>query len=135
MPDTKNEIDANDYIEAAYDKPDVIDEDIRETMNEDIAHAPQDTNSLIERLDEHNSTSPALSGGDVDADWEDANDSGEESFAGSNPTPDQDNVEENAAAMGLSYEDNEEIGVEEKVGKRDEDRWELREASKEGDMI
>ena len=40
---------------------------------------------LIEKLRDHHSTSPALSGGDVDAAWEDA-DVGEESVGGENPT-------------------------------------------------
>jgi hypothetical protein len=54
----------------------------------------------IEKMIEHHSTSPKLSGGDVDAAWEDA-DVGEESVGGGNPTPDQSIVEELGEAMGL----------------------------------
>jgi hypothetical protein len=86
---------------------------------------------LIEKLLEHHSTSPALSGGDVDAAWEDA-DVGEESVGGGNPTPDQSIVEELGEAMGLTYEDNEPLRTTEKVAARDQHRWELDPASSEG---
>jgi hypothetical protein len=86
---------------------------------------------LIEKLREHHSTSPVLSGGDVDAAWEDA-DVGEESVGGGNPTPDQDVVEELGKAVGLIYEDGEPLHTTEKVEARDEHRWELDPASSEG---
>ena len=82
---------------------------------------------LIEKLREHHSTSPALSGGDVDAAWEDA-DVGEEE----NPTPDQSVVEELGKAVGLIYEDGEPLHTTEKIEARDEHRWELDPASSEG---
>jgi len=84
----------------------------------------------IDRLEENTDRSPALSGGDLDAAWEDS-DVGEESVGGGNPTPDQSDVEELGEAMGLTYEDNESLGGEEKLEKRDEDRWELDPASAE----
>ena len=43
---------------------------------------------------EHTESSPALTGGDVDADWEDAYAVGDEAPGGDNPTPDQDIVDE-----------------------------------------
>src|SRR5712691_3387279 len=45
---------------------------------------------MRERLDEHHETSPALTAGDVDADWESAATVGDEAPGGDNPTPDQD---------------------------------------------
>ena len=86
---------------------------------------------LIEKLREHHATSPALSGGDVDAAWEDA-DVGEESVGGGNPTPDQSIVDELGQAMGLNYEDGEPLHTTEKLEARDEHRWELDPASSEG---
>ena len=84
----------------------------------------------LDKLEENTDSSPALSGGDVDAAWEES-DVGEESVGGGNPTPDQSVVEELGEAMGLTYEDNEPLGGEEKLEKRDEDRWELNPASAE----
>jgi hypothetical protein len=86
---------------------------------------------LIDKLREHHSTSPELSGGDIDAAWEDA-DVGEESVGGENPTPDQDIVEELGKAVGLTYEDNEPLHTSEKIKARDQSRWELDPASSEG---
>lgn len=75
--------------------------------------------------------SPALSGGDVDAAWDQADASGEETVGGSNPTPDQDVVEELGKAVGLIYQDNEPLDTTEKVGERDRHRWELDPGSSE----
>lgn len=86
---------------------------------------------LIEKLGERNSTSPALSGGDIDAAWEDAA-VGEESVGGENPTPDQDIVEELGIAVGVIYEDGEPLHTTEKIEARDEHRWELNPASSAG---
>jgi len=111
-------------------------EAIQDFMNEEIAHAPQAPNELKERLRQHHSSSPADSGGDIDAAWEEVNSSGSEAFGGHNPTPDQSDVEENAHAMGIDFQDNEPLDILEKMEKRDRDRFELDESSKgEGDMI
>jgi len=115
-----------------YEQEEPADETIKEFMDEEIAHVPQAPNELTERLSEHHSTSPADSGGDIDADWEGSNDDGAESFGGHNPTPDQSDVEENAHAYGIDFEDNEPLDFVEKMEKRDRDRFELNENSKTG---
>jgi hypothetical protein len=73
---------------------------------------------------------PRLSGGDVDAGWDQA-DSGEETVGGSSPTPDQDQVDELGAALGVTYSDTEPLHTTEKLEKRDDTRWELDPASAE----
>ena len=119
-----------------YEKEPAPDEAIKEFMDEEIAHAPQAPNELIERLHEHHSTSPADSGGDIDAEWEGANDDGAEAVGGHNPTPDQSDVEENAHAYGIDFQDNEPLDLIEKMEKRDRNRFELDENSKDkGNMI
>jgi hypothetical protein len=72
-----------------------------------------------------------LSGGDVDVDVEDAFFTGEEAPGGDNPTPDQDIVDDIGKALGVEYEDNEELKGADKIGKRDKHRWELDPASSE----
>ncbi len=79
----------------------------------------------------HNETSPALTGGDVDADWEDAYAVGDEAPGGDNPTPDQDRVDDIGRALGIQYADNEELKASDKIAKRDKHRWELDPASAE----
>jgi hypothetical protein len=86
---------------------------------------------LRERFDEHTETSPALTGGDVDADWESAYSVGDEAPGGDNPTPDQDIVDDIGRAVGVEYQDNEELKGERKIAERDKHRWELDPASSE----
>ena len=80
---------------------------------------------------EHTETSPAITGGDVDADWEDAYAVGDEAPGGDNPTPDQDRVDDIGRALGVEYQDNEELKGADKITKRDKHRWELDPASSE----
>ena len=126
-------------MEFAYfsNDPDYVpNPEIEKFMEEEILRAPKDPELLAHRIRDNTAASPRDSGGDLDANWEDVNESGSESVAGDNPTPDQSNVEENALAVGVSFEDNEELDFEEKIEKRDRDRYELDESSKgEGDMI
>ena len=73
----------------------------------------------------------AVTGGDVDVDAENAYFTGEEAPGGDNPTPDQDVVDEIGKAIGLEYQDDEELKSGDKVEKRDKHRWELDPASSE----
>jgi hypothetical protein len=86
---------------------------------------------LRERYDKHTETSPALTGGDVDADWESAYSTGDEAPGGDNPTPDQNNVDDIGLALGVEYEDNEELEGADKIVERDRHRWEDDPASSE----
>jgi len=86
---------------------------------------------LRNSIHEHTGMTPALTGGDVDADWENAYFSGDEAPGGDNPTPDQEVVEEIGRALGVEYHDNEELQGADKVEKRDKNRWELDPASSE----
>ena len=114
--------------------PDFVpDPEIEEFMEEEIARAPKDPEQLAQRLRNNTSASPSDAGGDPDAAWEGVNDDGTESVAGDNPTPDQSLVEENANAVGVSFEDNEELDVLDKIERRDRHRFELDPRSKTED--
>jgi len=86
---------------------------------------------LVEKLLEHTETGPTMTGGDLDADWQGAYSSGNEAPGGENPTPDQAGVDENGKALGIHYEDNEELKLGEKEAGRDRHRWERNPASAE----
>jgi len=78
------------------------------------------------RVDENlrrHSKMAALTGGDVDADIESAYFSGDEAPGGDNPTPDQSDVDEIGHAVGVEYQDNEELKSTEKIDERDRHRW------------
>ena len=84
---------------------------------------------LREKLHEHTSSSPALTAGDIDADWESAEAVGDEAPGGDNPTPDQDVVDEIGKALGVEYDDDEELLGGDEIRARDKKRWELDPAS------
>jgi hypothetical protein len=121
---------AEDFEYLSNDPDFVPDPEIEEFMEEEISRAPKDPELLAHRLRNNTAASPRDAGGDLDAAWEDVNDSGSETVAGDNPTPDQSIVEENAQAMGVSFEDNEELEFLEKIERRDRDRFELDPRSK-----
>jgi hypothetical protein len=85
---------------------------------------------MAESLREHPGMG-GVTGGDPDADVEQAYFSGEEAPGGDNPTPDQDIVDDIGKALGVEYEDNEELKASDKVIERDRHRWELDPASSE----
>jgi hypothetical protein len=82
-------------------------------------------NDLVAQLQRHTETSPALTAGDVDADWQDAYAGGDEAPGGDNPTPDQGRVDLIGKALGVEYADEEELLGGEELSDRDEHRWEL----------
>jgi uncharacterized protein DUF6335 len=72
---------------------------------------------------------PKITAGDLDANWANAQFSGDESAVSSSPTPEGNVVEEIGAAMGVTYADDEELKIGEKEESRDQHRWELDPAS------
>lgn len=112
-----------------YENEDVPDQAVDAGRKKEIENVPQAPAELQERLNEHHASSPADSGGDIDASWEEVNTSGSEAVFGHNPTPDQSDVEANAHAMGINCEDREPLDLKGKMDKRDEDRPELEQES------
>ena len=86
---------------------------------------------MAEARQQHSGMGQAIAGGDLDVDVEDAYFTGEEAPGGDNPTPDQDIVDDIGKALGVQYEDNEELKAVDKVSQRDRNRWELDPASAE----
>ncbi len=85
--------------------------------------------NLAARLRDDSSADPTITAGDLDANWANAQFSGDETPVGSSPTPDQGVVDEIGTAMGIQYADGEELKVGEKEEERDKHRWELDPAS------
>lgn len=84
---------------------------------------------LATELREDGLADPIVTGGDLDANWANAQFSGDETPTGSSPTPDQGGVDDVAASMGITYAADEELKVGEKERSRDKKRWELDPAS------
>jgi len=115
----------------ADEKPDRNSDGIDDTLEPAIPDVAAGSRALRARLRDNTSTSPELSGGDIDASWEMAESQGDEAVAGSMSTPDQNVVEEIGKAMGVTYADDEELNAGGKERARDKDRWELDPASSE----
>ncbi|MEH2324288.1 MAG: DUF6335 family protein [Nostoc sp.] len=81
--------------------------------------------SIQAERQEYTETSPELTGGDVDAYWQDADAVGDEAVGGSTSTPDQNVTQELEAAVGLEMDDSEFLHTNDILEDRDGDRWEL----------
>jgi hypothetical protein len=86
---------------------------------------------LNRRLQDDGLADTRITGGDVDAQFEGAQFSGDESAVSSMTTPEQNQVDDTGQAMGVTYQDNEELKFGEKERSRDIKRWELDPASSE----
>jgi Family of unknown function (DUF6335) len=77
-----------------------------------------------------------ITAGDVDASWQEAEETGAESPGGHVATPDQDNVDEIGRAVGMEFQDNQELcAPEEVLSRRDRRRWELDKRSADGESL
>jgi hypothetical protein len=114
-------------------RPEPPDEEVREVVQDEFLEAQGrgvGAPGQARKVGVHTNESPAISGGDVDADWK-RSDVGEETVGGSVSTPDQDVVDELGEAAGVVYDDDEPLDTEEKLLRRDRKRWELNPASSE----
>jgi hypothetical protein len=118
--------------EEKHAKEDINRNGIDDALEPPIPDVAAGTRQLAERLLNNQAMGPTLSGGDIDARWEDAESGGDETVAGSTATPGQNDVDEMGKAMGVTYARDEELKPGEKEQSRDKNRWELDPASSEG---
>ena len=113
----------NDARDAKKETPEDLDRNLappRETIQ---------IHSDIEReVEEHAAlfpdTSPALTGGDPDADWERASSVGEEAVGGTVATPDKSVVDDLTDAVGMPRAPDEPVRTSEEIlAERDRHRW------------
>ena len=124
-------------------KPDRRERD-RRTLGDTVPSPPSSLNmdrkgtaarsgraEVAQSLKQHKGMGATITGGDVDVDVADAYFTGDEAPGGDNPTPDQEVVDDIGRALGVEYQDNEELKAVDKVTERDRKRWELDPASSE----
>jgi hypothetical protein len=93
-----------------------------------------ETSALFDERQAHPETSPTLTGGDVDADWQRALSSGEEAVGGSVATPDQDVVDELGRALGVEQPADAEVHTSDEILKaRDRHYWHIERRATERD--
>ncbi|HEY9602768.1 MAG TPA: DUF6335 family protein [Allocoleopsis sp.] len=87
--------------------------------------------TMRDRMEEYTSVSPELTGGDIDARWDQAEVAGDEAVGGTVATPDQDIVDDLGKAVGLEYDDRSFLRTNDILEERDDTRWELDPSSSE----
>ena len=104
-------------------------QDYTESYGTGLQGQPSDRAGRYSRLTEQhieNDVNPVvLTGGDIDANYDDAASVGEEGVGGTVATPDQDIVDEVAAAVGLELDDRTDVRINAILEERDDRRWEL----------
>ena len=100
-------------------------------MNRTASAAKSGRAEMKDKLAKSTGGGAALTAGDVDADWQSAEAVGDEAPGGDNPTPDQDVVDDIGRALGVEYEDDEELQGGAEIADRDRHRWELDPSSKD----
>lgn len=124
--------DDEDDIDADIDREDVDLGDIPQAYTESYGTGVHDLpgyneggRTMRRRQRQFNEADAMLTGGDIDANYEQANAVGDESVGGTVATPDQDIVDELGAAVGLEMRDREYLHTDEILTRRDDQRWEL----------
>ena len=92
---------------------------------------------IMEReFEQYYAVGPEVPAGNPDTDWQEAEDSGAETPGGHVASPDQDNVDEIGRAVGMEFQDNQELNAPgELVSRRDRRRWEMDRRSADGESL
>jgi len=144
MADDRNlDLQTNDALDL------IPDADLEELEEEDLGDVPQEFTesygtgvqempgyvaggrTMRDRQSSFNEADATLTGGDIDANYEQANAVGDESVGGTVSTPDMDVVDEIGAAVGLEMDDHAFLRTTEILEQRDARRWELEPTSSE----
>src|SRR5262245_5913131 len=108
--------------------------DLEATRDDNLAEIGR--RLMWREYEKYHAVSPEQTSGDVDARWQEAEDSGSETPGGHVATPDQDNVDEIGRAVGMELQDNQELRTHQEIlSRRDRRRWELNRGSADGDSL
>lgn len=102
---------------------------LRDDIEPPIPDITAGSAKLAHRLQNDSLADPDITGGEVDAQWEGAQFSGDESAVSSMSIPGTGQVDDVGKAMGVTYSDVEELKFGDKERSRDIKRWELDPAS------
>lgn len=126
-----DELDTDDFVEPdSGDLPQEITESYGTGVHDQPGFA-EGGQTMRDRLSAFNEASPTLTGGDIDANYEQANADGDESVGGTVSTPDMDVVDELGAAVGLEMNERSFLRTNDMLEERDARRWELEPTSSE----
>ena len=110
----------------------IADDDVPQEVTESYGTGVHDVpgfsiggRTMRDRMQDLNEATPELTGGDIDANYEQANADGDESVGGTVSTPDMDIVDNLGKAVGLEMNDFNYLHTNEILEQRDDRRWEL----------
>ncbi len=110
----------------------IADDDVPQEVTESYGTGVHDVpgfsiggRTMRDRMQDLNEATPELTGGDIDANYEQANADGDESVGGTVSTPDMDIVDDLGKAVGLEMNDFNYLHTNEILEQRDDRRWEL----------
>ncbi len=108
--------------------------DVESPINDDQAEIGR---RIMEgEFEQYHAVNPEITAGVLDAEWQEAEDSGAETPGGHVASPDQDNVDEIGRAVGMRFQDNQELRTHDEIlSRRDRRRWELDRRSADGDSL
>ncbi len=116
----------------------IYSDDIPQEWTESYGTGVHDLSGYVEggramqnRFSEFNQATPELTGGDIDTNFEQANDVGDEAVGGTAPTPDMDIVDDLGKAVGLEMDDRVFLRTNDILEERDDRRWEMDPSSAE----
>ncbi|HTL87943.1 MAG TPA: DUF6335 family protein [Leptolyngbya sp.] len=111
-----------------------VPQEYTESYGTGVAEVPGYTaggRTMLDRASELNEASAVLTGGDIDANYEQAEAVGDEAVGGTVTTPDKSVVDDLGRAVGLEMNDFNYLHTNEILEQRDDRRWELEPSSSE----
>jgi hypothetical protein len=108
--------------------PDDLEQEITESYGTGVKEIPGYNiggRTMRQRERQYTHTSPEITGGDVDAYWQEEDTVGDEAVGGTAPTPDQNVTDDLGAAVGLPMSDQAFLHTHDILERRDDSRWEL----------
>lgn len=121
----EDEVDDPNQAETVYEN---VPQEYTESYGTGVQEIPgyvEGGRTMQQRDRELNAADPSLTGGDIDANYEQAYAVGDEAVGGTVATPDQDIVDELGAAVGLEMDDRSFLRTNDILTERDDRRWEL----------
>ena len=114
-------------LEDLEEDEEIADDDVPQEITESYGTGVHDASGMGTggRVRNLNEATPELTGGDIDASYEQANAEGDESVGGTVSTPDMDIVDDLGKAVGLEMSDFNYLHTNEILEQRDNQRWEL----------
>lgn len=119
-------------LEEPEGEEEIADDDVPQEITESYGTGVHDApgfgiggRTMRDRMQDLNEATPELTGGDIDANYEQANADGDESVGGTVNTPDMDIVDDLGKAVGLEMNDFNYLHTTEILEQRDDRRWEL----------